>query len=57
MWGCRTHWFKLPKHLRDRVWATYRPGQEISKDPSAAYLKVSREVQAWIKEQPAQGGV
>jgi len=52
MWGCKRHWFRLPKHLRDAVWAAYRPGQEITKTPSAAYLAVSREVQDWIKEQP-----
>ncbi|HBG30770.1 MAG TPA: hypothetical protein DDW98_09095 [Gammaproteobacteria bacterium] len=50
MWGCKQHWFKLPQRLRSRVWATYRPGQEISKDPSAAYLAVADEVQRWIRE-------
>ena len=50
MWGCKPHWFALPKHLRDRIWATYRPGQEITKTPSPAYLEAAREIQAWIKE-------
>ena len=50
MWGCKAHWFKLPKALRDRIWATYRPGQEITKTPSAAYLDAARAGQAWIKE-------
>lgn len=50
MWGCKKHWFALPKALRDRVWATYRPGQEITKTPSDAYLKVAQDVQQWIKE-------
>lgn len=27
MWGCKTHWFKLPANLRAMVWSTYRPGQ------------------------------
>ncbi|MEM7284097.1 MAG: hypothetical protein AAF438_21035 [Pseudomonadota bacterium] len=35
----------LPKHLRDQIWATYRPGQEISKTPSAAYIRVAQKVQ------------
>lgn len=48
MWGCKTHWFKLPQALRNKVWRTYEPGQEISKDPSDAYLTVANEVQAWI---------
>jgi hypothetical protein len=50
MWGCRKHWFMLPKHLRDKVWATYRKGQEITKTPSPEYLNVAREVQDWIME-------
>jgi hypothetical protein len=50
MWGCRRHWFSLPKRLRDRIWLTYRPGQEADMSPSMAYLNVADEVQAWIKE-------
>jgi len=52
MWGCKHHWFRLPKALRDKVWATYRPGQEVRKDPSAAYLAVADEVQQWCRENP-----
>jgi len=51
MWGCKSHWFKLPARLRARIWATYRPGQEVSKTPSADYLKVAKEVQQWIASQ------
>lgn len=48
MWGCKPHWFALPKALRDRVWRAYRPGQEKDMRPSADYLQVAREVQDWI---------
>ncbi len=24
---CRTHWYMVPKYLRDRVWETWRSGQ------------------------------
>ena len=48
MWGCKRHWFALPKGLRDKVWRTYRPGQEITKTPSKEYIAVAREVQDWI---------
>jgi hypothetical protein len=51
MWGCAPHWFSLPKRLRDRIWATYRRGQEITKTPSAEYLNAANDVQAWINEQ------
>lgn len=50
MWGCRPHWFTLPKRLRDRVWAAYTPGQERRLDPSADYLAVAHEVQSWIED-------
>lgn len=48
-WGCRKHWFKLPKRLRDKVWAAYVPGQERRMDPSEEYLAVAHEVQEWIR--------
>lgn len=49
MWGCRSHWFTIPKYLRDKIWATYRPGQEITKTPSAEYIAAATEVQEWIR--------
>lgn len=56
MWGCKPHWFKLPAGLRNRIWATYRPGQEVNGTPSAAYLKVATEVQQWIRLQQLTPG-
>ena len=50
MWGCRRHWYMLPKRLRDKIWAAYVPGQEITKTPSAEYVKVAREAQRWIND-------
>lgn len=47
MWGCRKHWFTLPQNLRSEIWRTYRPGQEITKDPSDEYTAVAILVQAW----------
>lgn len=49
-WGCRQHWYKLPQRLRNKIWRAFRPGQEVSKTPSAEYLAVAREVQQWIVE-------
>lgn len=48
LWGCKTHWMRLPKHLRDKIWATYSPGQEVSMTPSDRYVRVAHEVQEWI---------
>jgi len=51
-WGCKRHWFRLPKRLRNRIWATYQVGQEITKTPSAAYLAAAKDVQQWCLENP-----
>ena len=48
MWGCKPHWFKLPKRLRDRIWLEYRIGQEMDWTPSPDYLAAAQEVQDWI---------
>lgn len=47
-WGCLSHWRRLPKYLRDKIWDSYEIGQEETLTPSTEYLKVAREVQAWI---------
>lgn len=56
MWGCKRHWFKLPKYLRDKVWATYRPGQEKDRDVSQEYLDVADQVQKWCREYIMENG-
>jgi len=38
----------LPKYLRDKIWATYRIGQENNYTPSREYVTVAKEVQLWI---------
>jgi len=48
MWGCKSHWFKLPKAIRDRIFGAYRPGQEISKEPTGEYLDAVKAAREWI---------
>lgn len=48
MWGCREHWFKLPKVIRDAIWREYVPGQEVKKNPSIRYLAAAALAQGWI---------
>ena len=55
MWGCRPHWFALPKHLRDAVWDAYRPGQEVTMTPSDEYLAVAGAVDTWIRKKVVDG--
>jgi hypothetical protein len=51
MWGCRAHWYRVPQRLRNRIWNTYVPGQEITKTPSPEYIDAAKAVQQWIAEQ------
>lgn len=55
LWGCKPHWFALPKHLRDAIWRTYQPGQETTMTPSPEYLDAADAVQRWIREQSLGG--
>jgi hypothetical protein len=55
MWGCKAHWYALPPVLRRKVWAAYRPGQEIDMRPSANYLHVAKQVQEWIAAVGTEG--
>ena len=50
LWGCKTHWFRLPGLIRASIYATYRPGQEIDKRPSAAYYQAVRKARAFAEE-------
>ena len=40
---CLKHWRMVPRHLQKEVWRYYRPGQEITKDPSPEYLEVMQK--------------
>jgi hypothetical protein len=65
MWGCRPHWYSLPDDLRNAIWRSYAPGQEVKGSPSTAYVAAARAVQEWIKANhpttapaaPAQGSL
>lgn len=39
---CGRHWKMVPKSIRFAVYREYRPGQEVTKDPSEAYLRVAQ---------------
>lgn len=49
LWGCRSHWMRLPARIRANIWAAYRPGQEVTMTPSRAYLEAAGAAQDWIK--------
>ena len=39
---CAKHWRMVPTHFQQRIWATYRRGQESDKRPSRDYLDAAR---------------
>jgi hypothetical protein len=46
---CRTHWYTVPKELRDQVWATWRSGQGAdSRDHQEAVRRAIAAVRAAI---------
>ncbi len=50
LWGCKSHWFKLPAAIRAGILAAYVPGQEITKTPSPEYVQAARVARDWILE-------
>ena len=55
VWGCKPHWYALPKEIRTAIWRTFRPGQEVTQTPSREYIAAARAAQDWIAAQPQQG--
>lgn len=50
LWGCRRHWYMLPNSIRRKIWAHYRPGQEIDKKPTVEYLYWSFRAQLFVAD-------
>lgn len=48
---CRRHWYRVPRALRMAIWQAYRPGQEVSKDPSEAYIHAAKAAIAAVAQQ------
>jgi len=47
---CRKHWFSLPKAMRDRIWATYRPGQCDDWEIRHEYAEAARAAVRYLAE-------
>lgn len=52
---CAPHWRMVPEDLQARVWETYRPGQERTKDPSPEYLDAAMAAVKAVAETEASG--
>lgn len=45
---CPAHWRALPTRLKAAVLRSYRPGQEVDKQPSVEYLVAQRKAVMWV---------
>jgi hypothetical protein len=52
---CGRHWARVPRVIQREVWAAYRPGQEVDKNPSEAYMKAYKRAVNAVDE--AEGAV
>lgn len=50
---CAKHWRMVPVAVQRKVWATYRPGQEIDKNPTTEYLDAQRRAVQAVAEKEA----
>lgn len=50
MFMCVKHWRMVPRMMQSKIWASYVPGQERRKDPTEAYLRVTKEVRLYVAE-------
>lgn len=39
---CGHHWRRVPRKLRQRIWGTWRPGQQYDHDPSPDFVHAVR---------------
>jgi hypothetical protein len=51
-WGCHRHWNMLPAKLRGWIMATFRPGQEVTKEPTPDYIRAACAARNWAKKNP-----
>ena len=49
MWGCNSHWYTLPKEIRDQIWQGWTVGKL-----SPEWIAANEAAQAWIKDMPAR---
>jgi hypothetical protein len=40
----------LPREMRAQIWAHYRPGQEVRKDPTPEYLEAANRAIAFVAD-------
>lgn len=56
MFMCRPHWYMLDQKMQSSIWALYRPGQEVDKQPSALYLRVAQQCIDYVYDKEQRRG-
>lgn len=46
-WGCKSHWFTLPKEIRDEIWQGYSRGKL-----SPEWIEANEKALTWIRGIP-----
>ncbi len=47
LWGCKSHWFQIPRDKRIRLWKAYRAGQTMQ-TASAEYVEAAQDIHRWM---------
>lgn len=47
---CRSHWYALPKQMRDAIWSAYR-NQGVMSDE---YLQAAENAEAYLEDRDAE---
>ena len=50
---CRTHWFRVPKAARDRIWALVRGGGLLSSEYLDARAEAIAQAHLWVPKRKA----
>jgi len=45
---CAKHWRLVPKPMQRAIWQAYEPDQEVTKEPSPAYLAAAKAAKAAV---------
>lgn len=47
---CLKHWRMVPRDKQAAIWNTYRPGQEVDKHPTEAYMEAQSAAVEAVRE-------
>lgn len=54
IWGCRSHWYKLPLEHQRRILRAYMGGQETRGTASPEYIAADKAARSWAETTEAR---